>query len=57
MTKRRWALLFYVAGALILAHQIIWWGRIDWDQVMHHEFFAAVAMALGAGIMVGERNP
>ena len=53
MSRRRWAYALLLLGFLILADQLIGWGCVDWDQVLHHEFFAGVSMALGAGILIG----
>lgn len=53
MSRRRLAYALILVGVLILADQVIGWGHIDWEQVLHHEFFSGVAMAFGAGILIG----
>ena len=53
MKLRDIAFFSILAGAAILAHQVLTWGRIDLVDIMHHEFFSGVLMALGAGIIIG----
>jgi hypothetical protein len=45
-----WALIAFIAGSAILAHQVIFFGRIDVDQILHHEWFAAVLISFAIGI-------
>lgn len=54
MSRRRWAFALILLGLVILADQLVFWRCIDWDQVLHHEFFAGVSLALGAGILLGD---
>jgi len=56
VTRRRWAIILILLGLLILADQLVFWRCIDWGQVLHHEFFAGVTLALGAGILLGGRG-
>lgn len=53
MTRRRLAYALLLLGLIIIADQLIGWGCVDWDQVLHHEFFAGVSLALGGGILIG----
>lgn len=41
--------LVFVSGILILLHQLVVWGRIDVDQILHHEFFGFVALSFTFG--------
>jgi len=54
LSRRRWAFALILLGLVILADQLVFWRCIDWDQVLHHEFFAGVSLALGAGILLGD---
>jgi len=56
LSRRRWALALILLGLVILADQLVFWRCIDWDQVLHHEFFAGVSLSLGAGILLGGRG-
>ena len=56
MSRRRWAIILILLGLVILADQLVGWGRVDWGQVLHHEFFAGVSLALGGGILIGDRG-
>jgi len=48
------ALPAFVASFLILYHQKVTWGVwFEIDQVLHHEFFALIFLALGIGIIIG----
>lgn len=56
MNRRHLAIALILLGFVILADQLMFWRCIDWDQVLHHEFFAGVSLALGAGILIGDRG-
>jgi len=56
LSRRRWAHILILLGLLILADQLVFWRCVDWDQVLHHEFFAGVSLALGGGILIGDRG-
>jgi len=56
MSRRQLAIALILVGLVILADQLVFWRCIDWDQVLHHEFFAGVSLALGAGILIGDRG-
>jgi len=56
MSRRQLAIALILLGLAILADQLVFWRCIDWDQVLHHEFFAGVSLALGAGILIGDRG-
>ena len=45
-------------GIFILLHQLITWGKIDYDQILHHEWFAAVliSFAIGAIYIIGTKK-
>lgn len=45
-------ILVTISGLLILLHQLVMWGRIDFDQMMHHEFFAFAAFSFTLGFIL-----
>ncbi|MFH2109891.1 MAG: hypothetical protein ABIJ47_01380 [Candidatus Bathyarchaeota archaeon] len=53
MNKRETSFTLMLAGAAILAHQVLIWGRIDLVDVLHHEWVAGVLLAAGLGIRYG----
>ena len=53
MKRRDIAFISMLAGGAVLAHQLLTWGRIDLVDVLHHEWFAGVLLALGVGIIIG----
>ena len=53
---RIYALIFVLAGIAIILHQLIFYGKVwEWDDALHHELFAGLAIAFGLGILVGEK--
>jgi hypothetical protein len=48
--------LTLAAGALILAHQLITWQRIDITDILHHEWFAGVLLAFSLGVYLALRH-
>lgn len=53
MKRKNIAFVSALAGAAVLAHQVLVWGRVDLADMLHHEFFAGVLLAFGAGVHVG----
>jgi len=53
MKRRDIAFISILAGGVILAHQVLTWGRVDLVDVLHHEFFSGVLLAFGAGVAIG----
>ena len=48
------AVFSFAASFLILYHQKVTFGTyFEFDQVLHHEFFALFFLALGIGIILG----
>ena len=48
------ALSAFIASFFILYHQKVTWGLwFEIDQVLHHEFFALIFLAVGIGIIIG----
>ena len=44
----------FIGSILILYHQKVTFGKwFQIDQVLHHEFFAMILLAVGIGIIIG----
>jgi len=51
-----WALIFILIGIIIILHQLILYGKIwEWNDSLHHEWFVALSIAFGLGILAGEK--
>jgi len=51
-----WALIFILIGIIIILHQLILYRKIwEWNDSLHHEWFVALSIAFGLGILAGEK--
>jgi len=51
-----WALIFILIGIIIILHQFVLYGKIwEWSDSLHHEWFVALSIAFGSGILAGEK--
>jgi len=51
-----WALIFISIGIIIILHQFVLYGKIwEWNDSLHHEWFVALSIAFGLGILAGEK--
>jgi len=51
-----WALAFILAGMIIVLHQFFLYGKVwEWNDSLHHEWFVALSIAFGLGILAGEK--
>lgn len=50
------AIIFLLIGIAIILHQAISYGKFwEWNDALHHEWFAALSITFGLGILVGEK--
>jgi len=52
VSRAFFGLISVIIGTLILVHQWLQGTLWDWSQFLHHETFASIAYALGAGILI-----
>jgi len=51
-----WALIFILIGIIIILHQFVLYRKIwEWNDSLHHEWFVALSIAFGLGILAGEK--
>ena len=50
------AVTLIIVGLVILLHHFIFWQRIaDLDDILHHEFFAAISLTAGITLLMSSR--
>jgi hypothetical protein len=53
---KAYAIIFILAGIVVIMHQLIFYGKVwEWNDALHHEWFVALSVAFGLGILAGER--
>ena len=51
-----YALAFILLGIAVMLHQLIFYGKIwEWNDALHHEWFSALSITFGLGILVGRK--
>lgn len=51
-----YALIFILFGIAVMIHQLIFYGKIwEWDDALHHEWFSAMAIVFGLGLLAGRK--
>lgn len=51
-----YASIFILLGIAIIIHQLIFYAKIwEWNDALHHEWFSAILIMFGLGILVGKK--